>query len=170
MNTTVAPSNYPPAIWPLSIDSRIDDSQSSQGRRWRRYLTDDVRIATRAKLSRTSRSKTAQDEDAQIIEEASNAAAAAATNHRQAVVRWRSIWNRLEGAMDSDEITEDNHDKMARSLISGIDALGKATRLGRPVYSLDGEQQPDQGKTMVNLMADLAEAEKYVDRTVSGME
>lgn len=72
--------------------------------------------------------------------------------------------------MDSDEITEDNHDKMARSLISGIDALGKATRLGRPVYSLDGEQQPDQGKTMVNLMADLAEAEKYVDRTVSGME
>ena len=78
---------------------------------------------------------------------------------RQAVARWRGISNRLAIALADIDITEDNHDKVARSLNSGVDALGKAIRLERQAYGLDDEQ-PDQGKTLEELMAELAEAER----------
>ncbi|EWG99945.1 helix-turn-helix domain-containing protein [Halomonas sp. BC04] len=134
-------------------ESTVRSKAKAEG--WQRDLTDDVRAATQAKLSRTSRSGIPHDEDAAIIDEASNEAAALVTEHRHAVSRWRRIADRLAGTLETVPIREDNADRFARSLNSGIDALAKAIRLERQAYNLD-EERPEELKTFAELMAEVA--------------
>lgn len=134
-------------------ESTVRSKAKAEG--WQRDLTEDVRAATKAKLSRTSRSGVAQDEDAAIIEEASSDAAALVTEHRLAVARWRRIADRLAGTLETVPVREDNADRFARSLNSGIDALAKAIRLERQAYNLD-EEQSDGLKTFEELMREVA--------------
>lgn len=114
---------------------------------WMRDLSDEVRTATQAKLSRTLRSETAHlpINDRDIVEQVSNDNTALILNHRQTISRWQGIVERLAGTLETIEITADNHTEVSRSLNSGIDALGKAIKLERQAFNLDseGSNEPD---------------------------
>ncbi len=114
-----------------------------------------VRLATLAKLSRTSRSGITHDDDDAIIEEASSNVVTLVTEHRRAVARWRRISERLAATLESLTIHEDNADRFARSLNSGIDALSKVVRLERQAYNLDDERT-ESLKTFEELMREVA--------------
>lgn len=103
---------------------------------WRRDLTREVQAATRAKLAQGSRSKTTQD-DAQIIDYASNDAASIIEVHRKAIGQWRDLAKRFADRLQALDISDEDHDKFARSLNAGIDALMKAVKGERQAYSLD---------------------------------
>lgn len=134
-------------------ESTVRSRAKTEG--WQRDLTEDVRLATKAKLSRTSRSGITHDDDMAIIEEASSDAAALVTEHRLAVARWRRISERLAATLENLPIHEDNADRFARSLNSGIDALSKVVRLERQAYNLDDEHSENL-KTFEELMREVA--------------
>ncbi|MGM0988506.1 MAG: helix-turn-helix domain-containing protein [Pseudomonadota bacterium] len=135
-------------------ESTVRSRAKAEG--WQRDLTDEVRAATQAKLTRTLRSGvTHGEDDAEIIEGASNEAADLVTAHRHAVARWRRIADRLAGTLETMPVHEECADRFARSLNSGIDALSKVIRLERQAYNLD-EAGADNLKTFDELMAELA--------------
>lgn len=130
---------------------------------WQRDLSTDVKAATRAKLSRnTSRTSSAQMDDAQIIDEASSEATTLVLSHRHAISRWRGISEKLADTLSGIDVSENNHGDFARSLNSGIDALGKAIKLERQSYSLDSEAD-DGLRTFEELMAEVAPDDSWDD-------
>ena len=122
-------------------ESTVRSKAKSLG--WERDLTEEVRTATRAKLSRGSRTDLAHGDDAQIIQAASDDAASIVEAHRQAIAQWRGTAERLAQHLATMEITDDNHDRFARSLNAGIDALMKVVKGERQAYQLDAPQ-PDE--------------------------
>lgn len=114
---------------------------------WQRDLTDKVRQAARDKLARSEvRTNGAQSEvrtDDQIVEEASSEAAAVVLSHRADLHQWRGISQKLCVALAEMDVTEDNHDKFARSLNAGVDAQLKVIKGERQAYNLDAD---DAGK------------------------
>jgi len=122
-------------------ESTVRSRAKAEG--WQRDLSEDVRQATRAKLSRSSRSEIAHDDEQQIIEQASSTAAEMVMDHRRAIARWRRISRRLADTLERIEVTEANYSEFARSLNSGIDALGKAIRLERQSFGLDSDEKPE---------------------------
>lgn len=108
---------------------------------WQRDLTDEVRAATRAKLSRGSRTQIAHQDDAHVVQAASDDAASIVEAHRKSIAQWRIIAERLAQHLATMEITDDNHDKFSRSLNAGIDALMKTIKGERQAYQLDEEQE-----------------------------
>jgi tetratricopeptide (TPR) repeat protein len=84
-------------------ESTVRSRAKAEG--WTRDLTEQVRQATRTKLSRTSRSEVAQGEDEEIIEKASSDAAAMVMDHRRAIARWRRISRRLADTLERIEVT-----------------------------------------------------------------
>jgi len=136
-------------------ESTVRSRAKAEG--WQRDLTEDVRQATRAKLSRTSRSEIAHDDDQEIIAQASSDAAEMVMDHRRAIARWRRISQRLADTLERIEVTEANHSEFARSLNSGIDALGKAIRLERQSFGLDGDDKPatEEGDPLQLLIAQI---------------
>lgn len=111
---------------------------------WQRDLTEDVRQATRAKVSRSSRSGIAHGDDQEIIEQASSTAAEMVMDHRRVIARWRGISQSLADALERIEVTEANYSEFARSMNSGMDALGKAIRLERQSFGLDSDEKPEE--------------------------
>lgn len=118
---------------------------------WQRDLTDEVRAATRAKLSRRSRTDLAHSDDARIVQVASDDAASIVEAHRKAIGQWRVIAERLAQHLATMEISDDNHDKFSRSLNSGIDALMKTIKGERQAYSLDDAQAAETEGTVAAL-------------------
>ncbi|MGM0984882.1 MAG: helix-turn-helix domain-containing protein [Pseudomonadota bacterium] len=131
-------------------ESTVRSKAKAEG--WQRDLTDDVRQATREKLSRTSRSEVAHDDEQEIIEQASSDAAEMVMDHRRAIARWRRISQRLADTLERIEVTEDNHSEFARSLNSGIDALGKAVRLERQSFGLDSDEKPEEERNSLQVL------------------
>lgn len=127
---------------------------------WQRDLTQQVKSATQAKLARTaSRSSVTHDkarEDAQIIEEASDDAAAVVLAHRTVLAQWRGIAGKLCTALESMEVTEDNHNEFARSLNAGVDAQLKVIKGERQAYNLDTEEGDSTVESLSSLMDDLS--------------
>ncbi|WP_048306466.1 helix-turn-helix domain-containing protein [Halomonas sp. PR-M31] len=121
---------------------------------WSRDLTRQVQAATRAKLAQGSRSKTAQD-DARIIDDASNDAASIIEIHRKAIGQWRDLAVRLADHLRTLDISNEEHDRFARSLNTGIDALMKAVKGERQAYSLDD----DRGESPKDAIAALSDEE-----------
>ena len=152
----------------LSIRAIADKFGSNEGtirsrakkHGWQRDLTEQVRTATQGKLSRTaSRSGVTQDdmrEDAEIIEEASDAAASVVLAHRSGLAQWRGIANKLCVALAEMEVTEDNHDKFARSLNAGVDAQLKVIKGERQAYNLDHEEGDKTVSDLAALMDELS--------------
>lgn len=135
-------------------ESTVRSKAKTEG--WQRDLSESVRSATRAKLSRNaSRTEAAQIDDAQVIEEASTEAASLVFSHRHAITRWRGISERLADTLSSVGVNENNHGDFARSLNAGIDALGKAIKLERQAYGMD-EEKSDEGMTFEELMEAVA--------------
>ena len=121
-------------------ESTIRNRAKSHG--WMRDLSNEVQSATQAKLSRTLRTESAHLPvcDRGIVEQVSDENTALVLGHRQALGRWRNIVERLAGTLEVIDITDDNHTEVARSLNSGIDALGKAIKLEREAFNLDSKK------------------------------
>lgn len=137
---------------------------------WQRDLTEQVRTATQGKLSRTpSRTDVTQRdprEDADIIEEASDAAASVVLAHRADLAQWRGIANKLCVALAEMDVTEENHDKFARSLNAGVDAQLKVIKGERQAFSLDQPEQP--GSSFGDMTDD--ELDRRIAQLVTGGE
>ncbi len=127
---------------------------------WERDLTEQVRQTTKSKLARaevrTDGSREHPRTDAEIIEEASDAAAAVVLAHRSGLAQWRGIANKLCVALAEMEVTEDNHDKFARSLNAGVDAQLKVIKGERQAYNLDTEEGDKTVSDLAALMDELS--------------
>ncbi|WP_045158739.1 hypothetical protein [Stutzerimonas stutzeri] len=152
----------------LSIRAIADKFGSNEGtirsrakkHGWQRDLTEQVRAATQGKLSRTAsrNSVTQRDmrEDAEIVEEASDAAASIVIAHRADLAQWRGIANKLCVALAEMDVTADNHDKFARSLNAGVDAQLKVIKGERQAYNLDTEEGDKTVSDLAALMDELS--------------
>ncbi len=122
---------------------------------WLRDLSEQVQQAARDKLTRkavrTERTQDAPRTDAEIVEEASTEAASVVLAHRSDLHQWRSISQKLCAALADMDVTEDNHDKFARSLNAGVDAQLKVIKGERQAYNLDdpGEEDDQPAPTRV---------------------
>ncbi len=121
---------------------------------WQRDLTSKVKSQTKAKLVRSEGTSTnIRTTDEQIIEQASNDAVALVLMHRHGIAEYRQIAARLSAYLMDAEINDDNHQNIARSLNSGIDALAKAVKLERQAFNLDDNE--DKGSDLAALMDSL---------------
>lgn len=133
---------------------------------WARDLTDRVKSATKAKLSREAdRTKGTQyaesgtqsvrtDDD--IVEEAATEAASVVLAHRVGLAQWRGIADKLLYALQDMDVTEDNHGNYARSLNSGVDAQLKIIKGERQAYNMDTEEGDKTVTDLASMMDDLS--------------
>lgn len=110
---------------------------------WQRDLSKSVRSAAQAKLVRGEGTTSETRTDSDIIDEASDEITRVVMGHRQDIREWRGIAKKLAATLTVMELDASNHDKYARSLNAGIDALGKAIKLERQSYGMDSEGQGD---------------------------
>lgn len=127
---------------------------------WSRDLTDQVRAAAKAKVVRTEvRTNGSQSEprtDEQIIEEASDQAAAVILAHRSGLAQWRGIADKLSYVLSDMEVNPDNAGDFARSLNAGVDAQLKVIKGERQAYNLDTETGDKTVSDLAALMDDLS--------------
>lgn len=127
---------------------------------WQRDLAGQVKVAARDKLVRsTVRTASTQNQmrtDAEIIEEASTAAASVVLAHRSDLALWRGIANKLCAALADMDVNEDNHDRFARSLNAGVDAQLKVIKGERQAYNLDTEEGDKTVNELSSLMDELS--------------
>ena len=126
---------------------------------WRRDLTDQVRAATKQKVTTAVTSKGNQSKvvtDAEIIEEASDQAAAVILAHRVGLAQWRSIADKLSLVLSDMDVTPDNAGDFARSLNAGVDAQLKVIKGERQAYNLDTETGDKTVSDLAALMDDLS--------------
>lgn len=127
---------------------------------WNRDLTDQVRAAAKAKVVRTEvRTNGSQSEprtDEQIIEEASDQAAAIILAHRSGLAQWRGIADKLSYVLSDMEVTPNNAGDFARSLNAGVDAQLKVIKGERQAYNLDTETGDKTVSDLAALMDDLS--------------
>jgi hypothetical protein len=133
----------------LSIRAIADAYNSKEGtirsrakkHGWQRDLTERVKNSTSEKLSRAaSRTDATRDDarsDDEIIEEASTEAASVVLSHRASLAQWRTIAQKLCFTLAHMDVDEENHEKFARSLNSGVDAQLKVIKGERQAYNLD---------------------------------
>lgn len=126
---------------------------------WQRDLTDQVRAATKAKVTKsvtTAGNRSPVVTDAQIVDQASDEAASVVLAHREGLAAWRGITNKLRDFLADAEITEDNHASMARSITAGVDAQIKVIKAEREAYNIDSGDRNTVTDTLSDLMDDLA--------------
>lgn len=126
---------------------------------WKRDLTDQVRAATKQKVTTAVTSKGNQSKvvtDAEIIEEASDQAAAVILAHRVGLAQWRGIADKLSYVLSDMEVTPDNAGDFARSLNAGVDAQLKVIKGERQAYNLDTETGDKTVSDLAALMDDLS--------------
>lgn len=122
-----------------------------------RDLSANVRQATRGKLALAEVEDAASKTDEEIVADAADVAAAIVLSHRSGLAEWRGIAARLSKSLSTMKITEENHDKFARSLNAGVDAQLKVIKGERQAYNLDEEGNQNDGRSLAELMAEAAE-------------
>lgn len=134
---------------------------------WQRDLTDKVKGAVRQKLVRTESTqagtRSGSRTDADIIEQASNQAAAVVLAHRQELASWRALAGKLCFTLSEMDVTEDNHERFARSLNAGVDAQMKVIKGERQAYSLDEAGSGDDDAQPVGAVEITVVGEKATD-------
>lgn len=126
---------------------------------WKRDLTDQVRAATKQKVTTAVTIKSNQSKvvtDAEIIEEASDQAAAVILAHRSGLAQWRGIADKLSTVLADMDVTPDNAGDFARSLNAGVDAQLKVIKGERQAYNLDTETGDKTVSDLAALMDDLS--------------
>ncbi|MDJ0087701.1 hypothetical protein [Pantoea allii] len=126
---------------------------------WQRDLTEQVRTATKAKVTKsvtTAGNQSPVVTDAQIVDQASDEAASVVLAHREGLAAWRGITNKLRNFLNDAEITEENHASMARSITAGVDAQIKVIKAEREAYNIDSGDRNTVTDTLSDLMDDLA--------------
>ncbi|HGH4639181.1 TPA: hypothetical protein ACJIWV_000913 [Enterobacter asburiae] len=131
---------------------------------WQRDLTEKVRAATKAKVTKSVTKSVTKDgnqspvvTDEQIIEQASDEAAAVVMAHRESLAAWRGITNKLRDFLKDADITEENHASMSRSITAGVDAQIKVINAERKAYNLDTEEGNKTVDDLSNLMDSLSQ-------------
>lgn len=128
---------------------------------WQRDLTDKVKTATKDKLVRaevrSEGSRTNVRTDDEIVEEASEHAAAVVLAHREGLAAWRGITNKLRDFLEDAVITDDNHASISRSITAGVDAQIKVINAERKAYNLDSEEGNKTVDDLSNLMDSLSQ-------------
>lgn len=113
---------------------------------WQRNLADQVRTATKDKISRiTSRTDLTQPdvrEDAQIVDDESSKRAGVVVAQISRLSRWAEISQRLAKSLEC-EVTADNRSEFARCLAVGIDAELKLIKAERQAYGIDELQHEE---------------------------
>ncbi|WP_404415625.1 hypothetical protein LG277_01550 [Vreelandella aquamarina] len=129
---------------------------------WQRDLSQHVKSATNAKLVRSESTHNVAylpDDDQTLVESAADTNVRVITEHRQSIGRWKCLSNKLATALESMDVTADNVIDFARTLNSGVDALGKCIRLERQAFGLDTdiplEESRFQHMTMEELDAEI---------------
>lgn len=120
-------------------ESGIRKKASKHG--WQRDLSKSVRSAVKAKLVRKSGAQSEVRTDADIIDEASDEITQVVITHRSQIREWKGIATKLAATLSEMDVDDSNHNDFARSLNSGVDALGKCIKLERQAYSMDEEQK-----------------------------
>lgn len=126
---------------------------------WQRDLTEQVRTATKAKVTKsvtTAGNQSPVVTDAQIVDQASDEAAFVVLAHREGLAAWRGITNKLRDFLNDAEITDENHASMARSITAGVDAQIKVIKAEREAYNIDSGDRNTATDTLSDLMDDLA--------------
>lgn len=126
---------------------------------WKRDLTDQVRAATKQKVTTAVTTKSNQSKvvtDAEIIEEASDQAAAVVLAHRSGLAQWRGIADKLSAVLVDMDVTPDNAGDFARSLNAGVDAQLKVIKGERQAYNLDTETGDKTVSDLAALIDDLS--------------
>jgi hypothetical protein len=121
---------------------------------WTRDLTEQVRTATKQKVTTAVTSNGNQSKavtEAEIIDEASDQAAVVILAHRAGLAQWRGIADKLSGVLATMDVTADNAGDFARALNSGVDAQLKVIKGERQAYNLD----TDEGSKIVDDLSDL---------------
>ncbi|MCK7019634.1 hypothetical protein [Enterobacter kobei] len=127
---------------------------------WQRDLTEKVRAATKAKVTKSVTKDGNQPPvvtDEQIIDRASDEAAAVVMAHRESLSAWRGITNKLRDFLEDADITEENHASMSRSITAGVDAQIKVINAERKAYNLDTEEGNKTVDDLSNLMDSLSQ-------------
>ncbi|HHY3002283.1 TPA: hypothetical protein ACV5OP_004677 [Enterobacter hormaechei subsp. steigerwaltii] len=127
---------------------------------WQRDLTEKVRAATKAKVTKSVTKDGNQPPvvtDEQIIDQASDEAAAVVMAHRESLGAWRGITNKLRDFLEDADITEENHASMSRSITAGVDAQIKVINAERKAYNLDTEEGNKTVDDLSNLMDSLSQ-------------
>ncbi|WNJ77760.1 hypothetical protein RJE46_14070 [Cedecea neteri] len=127
---------------------------------WQRDLTEQVRTATKAKVTKsvtTPGNHASVVTDAQIVDQASDEAAAVVMAHREGLAAWRGITNKLRDFLEDAVITEGNHASMSRSITAGVDAQIKVINAERKAYNLDTDEGNKTVDDLSNLMDSLSQ-------------
>lgn len=127
---------------------------------WQRDLTEQVRTATKAKVTKSVTKDGNQSPvvtDAEIVDQASDEAAAVVMAHREGLAAWRGITNKLRDFLEDAEITDENHGAMSRSITAGVDAQIKVINAERKAYNLDTEEGNKTVDDLSNLMDSLSQ-------------
>lgn len=147
--------DYRAGVKSLASIARIHDCSDTAIRKrakkygWQRDLSREVRKATRSKLVRVDGSDANPNPnldrtDAEIVESASSEVAQVVVGHRTQITEWKGIASNLAGALADIEVNGSNHNEFARSLNSGVDALGKLIKLERQAYCMDEDAEPEE--------------------------
>lgn len=126
---------------------------------WARDLTEQVRAATKQKVTKsvtTDGNHAPLVTDAEIIEEASDQAAAVVLAHRTGLAQWRTIANKLCVALHGIEVTEENIGDFSRSLNAGVDAQLKVIKGERQAYNIDTDEGDKTVDALGALMDELS--------------
>jgi len=123
---------------------------------WQRDLSSSVRSAVKSKLVRTSGTHSDVRTDADIIDSASDEIAQVVVGHRKHIATFKGITGKLAITLSEMDVDESNHGDFARSLNSGVDALGKLIKLERQAYNMDDDSKDDDTKTFEQLMQSVA--------------
>jgi len=137
---------------------------------WHRDLSRQVKSAAKQKLSRTTSRKGVTQADArnddEIVDEVSDEITQVVVGHRKQITEWKGIATKLAVTLSEMNVDESNHNEFARSLNSGVDALGKCIKLERQAYSMDDDDKADEpaerSLTDDELEARIAELSKKV--------
>ncbi|MFV3284348.1 hypothetical protein ACNFCI_09875 [Pseudomonas sp. NY15356] len=126
---------------------------------WARDLTEQVRIATKQKVTTSVTSTSNQSPsvtDADIIDEASSQAASVVLAHRTGLANWRSIADKLSVALAEMDVNEENLGDFSRALNAGVDAQLKVIKGERQAYGLDSEEGNKTVDDLAALMDELS--------------
>lgn len=138
-------------------EGTIRSRAKTQG--WQRDLTEQVRAATRQKISRTTsrtdRSEPDLREDAQVVADVSDKRAGVVVAQIARLEVWEQIAGRLRQSLVETEVTTDNQAEFSRSLNAGVDAELKLIKAERQAYGIDESngEEPYEDR-LARLLAD----------------
>lgn len=139
-------------------ESTIRKRANKQG--WQRDLSHRVKAAAKDKQVRNSGARTelrtGPRTDEQIVDEASDEITNVVIGHRKYIAQWKGITTKLAATLSEMDVDGVNHSEFARSLNSGVDALGKCIKLERQAYGMDDDDKTKEGKTFEELMSEVA--------------